>query len=121
MERAEAEREAVLHAPQSDQARISERTRVVGLEQLSVVRLRPAGRSEAERLADYGEACGYCHPPDLLLDSHTGLRLVAAPHSPPAKRAPVANRKTCGERAPNTARMFIHFRLGLRLHARNSR
>jgi hypothetical protein len=29
--------------------------------------------------------------------------------------------ETCGERAPNTARMFIDFRLGLRLHARNSR
>ena len=34
---------------------------------------------------------------------------------------PVANRKTCGERAPNPARMFIDFPLGLRLHARNSR
>jgi hypothetical protein len=60
---------------------------------------RKANYTSTEAAADRG-------PPSR---SHTGLRLVAAPHSPPAKRA------------PNTARMFIDFRLGLRLHARNSR
>jgi hypothetical protein len=72
---------------------------------------RKANYTSTDAAADRG-------PPSR---SHTGLRLGAAPHSPLAKLAPAANRKTCGERAPNTARMFIDFRLGLRLHARNSR
>jgi hypothetical protein len=38
--------------------------------------------------------------PAARRQSHTGLRLVAAPHSPPAKRAPFADRITCGEPAP---------------------